>query len=211
MENKVWNNLYAAFMADPDAERLLQKYSGRPGCQSLVRGDWQKGGFATNERFLGVDGPKGRFPVFRVTVTEAHCFAEWLGGLLPTRLQWRKAAGWEEGDRLGPFSENPDGLALALSDGPKPVDWGDRDVSYWGCRQMASNGYDWTRTLDDEGPNGQTIPLARMNATPRVCYEGQSYLCFDPLTKFREMAAQPNSALCTDALRDVSFRVILEQ
>jgi serine/threonine protein kinase len=93
MENKVWNNLYAAFMADPDAARLLQKYSDRPGCRSLVRGEWLKGGYAANKPFFGVDGDdKGKLPVFRATVTEAHCFAEWMGGLLPTQQQWRKAA-----------------------------------------------------------------------------------------------------------------------
>jgi serine/threonine protein kinase len=214
MENKVWNNLIATFMADPEAQRLMLRYSSRPGCRQLVRGEWQKGGFATNAPNFGVGPDKGDLPVFRVRVTEAHCFAEWLGGLLPTRQQWRKAAGWEEGGRLGPFSgdpQNPDGLALGLSDGPKPVSWGQRDVSIYGCRQMASNGYEWTRDLADEGPGGKTIPLEHMTAARSVVVEGQSYLTAEPLTSFREMADNRISVKCIEAHNDITFRIVLEQ
>jgi formylglycine-generating enzyme required for sulfatase activity len=205
MENKVSNDLFARFMADPLAKRLLQKYSGRSGCQKLVRGEWKHGGFAVNKTFVGV-GEKNEFPVFRVTVTEAHCFAEWLGGLLPTQQQWGKAAGWDEGPAFDGDPQDMTGLALGLKDGPRPVDWGNRDVSIYGCRQMASNGYEWTRDLADEGPGPKMIPLDRMTAPRFVICEGQTYFSEVPLTKVRQMAA----ASCTDALPDVSFRVVLE-
>ena len=96
----------------------------------MVRGDtdWRKGGLSYKfnpnpdmEPFYGVQGPeKGRLPVFRVTVTEAHCFAEWLGGRLPKVRQWRKAAGEGEDTRPGPFADNPGDkkdLGVGLVDG----------------------------------------------------------------------------------------------
>jgi serine/threonine protein kinase len=229
MENKVWNDLYATFMAEPESKRLLEKYSGRPGCQPLVRGEWQKGGFASKARFFGVARDKGHLPVFRVTVTEAHCFAEWLGGLLPTQEQWRKAAGWNEDQRLRTFHGDPQnltGLALGLTEGPKPVNWGDRDVSIHGSRQMSTNGFEWTRTLAalsreplsspqkgaiDERPDGRAFPLAQMIVPPSVIVEGQSYLSVEPLTSFQEVAANRHIVKCTDVLPDVTFRIVLEQ
>jgi hypothetical protein len=212
MENKVWNDLYAIFMADPIAERLLQKYSGRPGCSKMVRGEWGKGGFAEHEQFLGVEG-KGRLPVFRVTVTEAHCFAEWLDGRLPTRQQWLKAAGKGEDSRPGPFAGGPqdkNDLAVDLKDGPWPVDRGQRDVSIHGCRQMASNGWEWTRDLSESEPGEKgEIPLEAMLSERRVFVLGQSYLSSEPLT-FQAMAT-PRVEKCTDVPFEVTFRVVLEQ
>lgn len=215
MKNKVWNDLYAAFMADPESKRLFKKYSSRSGCQELVHDEraWRQGGYAEGKKSFGVEGEKGKLPVFRVTVTEAHCFAEWLGGLLPTRQQWRKAAGWDEDERTGPFDGDPHdttGLALGLKEGPRPVEWGDRDISIYGCRQMASNGYEWTRTLADEAPDGKSIPLLHMTAPRYVVYEGQTYLSSEPLT-FQAMASKPNSISCKEARSDISFRIVLEQ
>jgi formylglycine-generating enzyme required for sulfatase activity len=222
MENKVWNDLYAAFLADPKAERLLKKYAGRPGCDKLVRGDWRKGGWSSKvsdnpdkEPFFGVEGrSRGRLPVFRVTVTEAHCFAEWLGGRLPTRRQWRKAAGDGEDPRPGPFAGDPrdkNGLAVGpLEDGPWPVDRGERDVSIYGCRQVAGNGEEWTRDLADEQHGEATeVPLNGMKAVREVYTQGQSYLAGEPLT-FQAMDT-PTSSPCTAARWDVTFRIVLEQ
>jgi formylglycine-generating enzyme required for sulfatase activity len=218
LENKVCNDLYAAFMADREAaDRLLRKYSQRPGCEGLVRGDWRKGGAAPNlsrdnpakGRSFGVDGPEGgHLPVFRVTVTEAHCFAEWLDGRLPKRQQWRKAAGRDDDARPGPFDgalDDKRGLAIDLRDGPWPVERGDRDVSIHGCRQMASNGHEWTRDLDDN----TEVPLAQMLLPRRVWVQGQSYLSRTPLT-FKDMD-EPEVRDCTAADSDVGFRIVLEQ
>src|SRR5207249_4311193 len=132
-------------------------------------------------------------PVFRVTVTEAHCFAEWLDGRLPSRRQWRKAAGWgQDAGRPGPFDGSPEDkkdLAIGLEDGPWPVDRGNRDVSIHGCRQMASNGCEWTRDLADDAKQTE-IPIEEMILPPYVFKEGQSYLSSEPLT-YRTMAAEP--------------------
>jgi serine/threonine protein kinase len=215
-ENKVWNDLYAAFMSDPKSDELLRKYSSRPGCGVLVRNEWRKGGWAPNrnpdpnqEPFLGVDGDRGRLPVFRVTVTEAHCFAEWLDGRLPSRRQWRKAAGEGEDPRPGPFDGDPGdamGLAINRTDGPWPVDRGARDVSIYGCRQMASNGREWTRDLDDKV---SVIPLEGMLGRRSAYQQGQSYLSQKPLT-FQAMS-DPRVGDCTEPSFEVTFRIVLEQ
>jgi formylglycine-generating enzyme required for sulfatase activity len=220
MENKVWNDLYAAFVADPASRRLLQKYHDCPGCDQLVRlvqDDWKKGGLApeSNQKpFFGVDGPeKGMMPVLRVTVTEAHCFAEWeqIGGRLPTRQQWFKAAGLGEDDRLGPYDgkpEDPTDLAINQKNGPWPVNRGNRDLSIHGCRQMASNGQEWTRDVTD--PPGSFIPLNNVLVIPWVWMVGKSYLADTPLT-FKDAQDNPLSAKSNTADFQLTFRVVLEQ
>jgi hypothetical protein len=100
------------------------------------------------------------------------------------------------------------GLALGLKTGPWPVDWGTRDVSIYGCRQMASNGYEWTRDLDP--PGSKTIPLDQMRIPPYIIVEGQSYLTDNPLTSFQDLRARPNSHRCTEASSDIGFRIVLE-
>jgi hypothetical protein len=216
MKNKVWNDLYAVFRKDPKADQLLQKYRSCPGCDTLVRDEWRKGAFARKNLALGVDG-RERLPVFRVTVTEAHCFAEWLGSrlgghqrvLLPTRKEWLKAAGYgDDRERSGPFDGDPQdkaGLALGLEDGPWRVEQGERDVSCYGCRQMASNGFEWTRDRTD---NGKEIPLDE-HLLESVFYKGQSYLAHEPLT-FKLMQ-EDRAWDCTEARFDVTFRVVVER
>jgi serine/threonine protein kinase len=218
MENKVWNDLYAVFAADPKSAELFKKYSSRPNCEDLVSSEplWRRGALAIkfnpdpfNPQFFGVKGANGRLPVFRVTVTEAHCFAEWLDGLLPRRAQWLKAAGQGKDPRAGPFSGLPsdrDGLAVALQDGPWPVERGTRDESIYGCRQMASNGLEWVRDLDGDEA---TIPLKSMLGRREVYRLGQSYLASEPLT-FAAMDA-PRAIKCTVADPEVTFRVVFEE
>jgi len=182
--------------------------------------EWRKGGWsqAFNANplvapFFGVEGPiKGRMPVFRVRVTEAHCFAEWLGGRLPQQRQWLKAAG--EGDKRageGPFRDDAKdkGLAVGLmATGPWPVDQGKGDKSIHECRQMASNGREWTRDLADRIQGESTeIPLPNMLQARSVSLQSQSYLSEEPL-KFK-MDSQVMA--CTKSDIDVTFRIVLEQ
>lgn len=219
MENKVWNDLYAVFAADSRSDALFRKYSLRPGCENLIAKEpiWQRGALSYELNpdpdmppFPGVEGDKGKLPVFRLKVTEAHCFAEWLGGLLPRSRQWLKAIGAlnDEDPRLGPIDGdllNLKGLALKLGNGAWPVDRGDRDVSVYGCRQMASNGLEWTRDIQDEPA---TIPLESMLLPLRVFKFGQSYLK-EALT-FKALQL-PRAAVVTDSDFQTSFRVILEE
>jgi hypothetical protein len=218
MENKAWNDLYQVFDEDPQSKALFEKY--KLGDTPLVPAEplWKRGAYVVDQQapgrgpdtppFFGVDGPKGRLPVFRVTVTQAHCFAEWLGGRLPSRAQWRKAAGDDDPSRVGPFDGKPDrqGFAIGLmNEGPWPVDRGDRDISIHGCRQMAANGKEWTRDLND----GKTVPVTSFVREPRAYWMGRSYeSTLLPLT-FNEMQKE-NSLPVTRSEYDISFRVVLE-
>jgi serine/threonine protein kinase len=219
MENKVWNGLYAVFIADPAAEKLLRNYSSRPGCDTLVqrnwRDEWRKGGYAPK---INPDPSRGalsgvkdgdHLPVFRVTVTEAHAFAVWLSGLLPSKKQWRKAAGVGEDDRTGPFDSGD--MAIGQKRGPWPVEKGIGDRSIYDCRQMASNGKEWTRGLADKAANEKAeIPLEEMIGIRKVVVQGQSYLSGEPLT-FQALMQEPEVKDCTAADPEVTFRVVLER
>jgi serine/threonine protein kinase/formylglycine-generating enzyme required for sulfatase activity len=109
------------------------------------------------ERKWDRKGADVRQPVFDVTVTEAHAFASaWLKGNLPTVEQWDKAAGRFEKPRRGegpytgkwtPARKDKGDIAIKRAT-PLPVGTADGDVSApYGCRDMAGNGYEWTRTL----------------------------------------------------------------
>jgi formylglycine-generating enzyme required for sulfatase activity len=214
MENKVWNDLYAAVIRDPKWEQLVRKYLERAQLEELADADrgtaaalWRKGGRTANGQDVGVEGAeKGLLPVFRVKATEAHCFAERLGGRLPKRDQLLKAAGWDDDPQSGPPQEK-EKLAIDQKDGPWSVYRGDRDVGIYGCRQMASNGWEWTRDLS--GEKGE-IPLRDpTTAYPEVHYLGGSYLDEKPRTLQHLNARQAEK--CTKGHPEITFRIVLER
>jgi serine/threonine protein kinase len=229
MENRVTNDQYAIFMADPKSRVLFAKYREKVNCQDFVSTrrtltlwEWRKGGWSYKENiegpdmppFLGVEGDKGSFPVFRVKVTEAHCFAEWLGGKLPLKKQWFYAAGKDQGSNapgpyFGPRISKEDAV-VGLKDGPRSVTWGGNHVSIHGCRQMAGNGYEWTRNLT---VSAEHIPLEEALNPNSVHVEivGQTYApgaTAQPLT-FDAMNT-PRDHPCSKGDFDIGFRVVLE-
>ena len=145
-----------------------------------------------------------------MTVTEAYCFARWLGGNLgnlPTLDQWEKAAGKQFADRLeGPFLPNWKPGQIALGNGPRPVGAATADVSPapYDCRDMAGNGYEWTRNLGD----GRMVPVAfqRSLDQPLWSTRGQNYQKPEPFT----FTAPIQSQSYKDSDITTSFRVVLE-
>jgi formylglycine-generating enzyme required for sulfatase activity len=124
---------------------------------------------------------------------------------LPRRDQWLKAAGQGEDPRSGPFSGSIDSLPVNLGrTGPWSVRQGDQDLSIHGCRQMAGNGKEWTRTMHD----AEEIPLAQMNGARPVLVCGQSYAAQVLLT-FERMSELDDKS-CTENDPEISFRVVLE-
>jgi formylglycine-generating enzyme required for sulfatase activity len=218
MTNKVWNALFTAFTEEEKAEceRLFKQYGTRFGRERLIRRQWHEGGQNAKGEDLGTGPGKEMLPVLRVTVTEAHCFAEWLGGKLPSRTQWLKAAGAldKNGDRLGPFDGAPNdlrNLAIHCEKGSWRVDEGDRDVSRKGCRQMASNGQEWTRSsISADGREIDLIPLDSLLRPLRAITMGQSYLAEQPLT-FESMNAERETESVAEARADIGFRIVLQR
>lgn len=163
METKVWNDLFAEF-----AEANPQDVEGS---------QWHLGGLA-NQKDLGVSN--GRFPVLRVTVEEAHRFATWLGGLLPTPQQWDRAAGCYEGQsgpyrgEQWPMPGEPTVPPVAVDRanlGPVEVGTATHDQSIWGCKDMAGNGQEWTRMTDD----GLLVPITGDKESVRLETRGRRY------------------------------------
>jgi formylglycine-generating enzyme required for sulfatase activity len=171
METKVWNELFQEFASEsPDA---------------LESDDWRRGAEAGGHD-LGVENP--RLPAVRMTAMEAHRFAEWLGGALPSTKQWDTAAGLyldETGN--GPFLSLASGEAPHIAvdrrtSGPLPVGEAPDDVSPFGCREMAGNGLEWTRTIDDNPSqelSNREIP--NLVEDDLVVLRGRSYASARPL------------------------------
>jgi serine/threonine protein kinase len=146
MKNKVSNVVFSQFA------------KGHP-----VDPEWEKGAIGAKPH-LGVEGPCAQFPVVRVSVYEAHRFAQWFGELLgavaeiPTARQWDLAAGrggkptGSVGGINGPFQDDfPEDHKFgtpkfALSDGPLAVGTATCDWAASGCEDMASNGFEFTST-----------------------------------------------------------------
>src|SRR5262249_34088687 len=143
MEDKVSNALYREAVGDPSFQEKVAEFAARQ--PATVRNEWENGGLADRKDVGAADG---RLPVLRGTGTGAHCFASWLGGDLPTVLQWDKAAGKLDGAEA-PFRDPKKPLATGdvavgrPADGPMPVGTAARDVSPFGCRDMAGNGKEW--------------------------------------------------------------------
>jgi formylglycine-generating enzyme required for sulfatase activity len=211
METKVWNDLYAKFDSDPKYKAKLPSEINQ----------WKQGGNdAKSGKPLGeeIGALNGQFPVYRVTVTQAYFFAQWLGedGLdsdteckLPNRKQWMKAAGFPGAEKAGPFRGTIDDLDdVAVMGSPREVGKSERDqVDKTGCRDMAGNGYEWT--CDVLIPEGMTVPLdAAEREEAKVLVMGQSYTTRKPLTyKDVENILVPKDY--AKAHWDTSFRVIL--
>jgi formylglycine-generating enzyme required for sulfatase activity len=147
MEHKVWNELFAAFN-----EQFVKEHG--PLTPSDWPDAWATSGATTgNADMPAADHP--HHPVMGVTHKQAEQFAKWLGGSLPSVLQWDAAAGtfWKEPDRQGPYRgkwEPAYGrLKVAVdrkTEGTMKVGEASDDISPFGCRDMSGNGMEWTST-----------------------------------------------------------------
>jgi hypothetical protein len=215
MEDKVQNRFFAAFVASQDGQALLEKESA--GKKDMIKNQWERGANAGKDKKKDL-GVKGRavYPVFRVTVIEAYCFARWLKGNLPEIEQWDRAAGryktpQGEGPFQGPLKEIKKGeIAVDREkEGPMPAGAAAKDKSPLGCRDMSGNGLEWTRNIQD---SPERVPLKEPDKLEsRVILRARSYKEPDPLlfvdlkNKYKldtEDYFEPKP--------DISFRVVLE-
>jgi hypothetical protein len=207
MENKVSNEVLSRFAKENPAQMANSK--------------WQLGACAQGAN-TGVEG-RSQYPAFFVTCFEAALCARWLGGQIPTVEQWDEAAGRyapaAEGqapqDR-GPFRQ-PLGLNQPMSEqiavdrgdeGPLPIGAATHDVSSpVGCRDMAGNGSEWTRSplyaAEQFSPDAPDELL-------KVFLRGRSYMNPDPLL-FRDLddRALDEARRCVESACDIGFRVVV--
>lgn len=195
MTREVTNGCYAEFVNEQDAE--LKANSA-----------WQLGALAGTE-LLGVDGKFSDYPVVQVTADEAHRFAQWLGGLLPSTGQWDKAAGANDrGDRLGPFVGDGERTCVArLETGPCPCGSSPDDVSPFGILDMAGNVSELTRNLLG---SSLAVPLTQRLSSDRVIFRGNNYHSATPWMYEEGDGDAPSSLQYDEHHPAVGFRVAIE-
>jgi serine/threonine protein kinase len=143
-------------------------------------------------------------PAFDVNFKDASKFAGWLGGKLPTLLQWDKAAGrydrkppYDEGPFIAPWDGDNEKIAVyRLTEGPKECGTAVLDKSVFGCRDMAGNGREWTR---DPAPFKGNFMVIR----------GRGYMMKYPL-KFKDLERDTESREANVTFFDIGFRVVIE-
>lgn len=156
------------------------------------------------------------FPALKVPWVAARRFAsEWISGDLPTTAQWDRAAGLGHtpGDRLGPYQgkwDKDNKLDIALI-GPQRVGLAKDDISPSGCRDMAGNGLEWTRTLF---PSSRAAGLDyQPTKEDALMLRGKDFYPTDPrpLT-YKDIEANNPGLLpaLEDPKNNVGFRVVLE-
>jgi len=204
MEHKVWVGLFKAFTEE-------RTKTGKP----LKGKIWQEQAINKNDRY----------PVMGVYVDDAHEFALWFGGLLPSVEEWDKACGSfvEKKTSLGPYQ----GPIVALNrEEPQTIDATTDDVSSpYGVRDTAGNGWEWTRDLffDEQGRHIPAKDPKGAFVTLRGCsflHEGKD-MPRSPLSykKLEEWQNSPNSQVAHEYSgtvpdiqhrRDIGFRVVIE-
>ena len=149
---------------------------------------------------------QGKLPALGLTAEDARKLAAQLGGQLPTKEQWDRAAGYHhQAGRLGPAASPPIRAGIGrIDEGPLPVDdAADDDVTPEpeGVRDLSGNGTEFTRDRIDApkplvvlrgwsfaAPRAMTYAdLQYQQKTPQVQYESAK----NPYTGFRVVIEPP--------------------
>jgi len=183
MVDRVWNGLFAEFVAGHEDDPAVQK------------SQWKKGAVKRNadgDSYIDLGSDDPMMPVFRADIQEAELCAEWLGGQLPTAAQWDRAAGLpttlkEEDSDKGPFEPDwqPGDIAVGREEqGPMAVGKAAKDRSIYGVHDMAGNGFEWTRSCKDASLDYYEYDgnLSKVGPTWDVLLRGRTYFNPDPLT-----------------------------
>ena len=188
----------------------------------------QKNRISKDRKWEANTAAKDDWPALNVKGEDAYKFAQWLSernGHLPSVEQWDKAAGaYEnplpgEGPYQGKWAERKKlkdpGIAIGRRlNPPRPLHETTGDVSApYGCRNMAGNGYEWTRTLAFGGRHVQPPP-AELKDTDRVILRGSWWGNESPL-RYSDLIEdlQPSSSYrdpAPETRPKIGFRVVME-
>ena len=195
MTREVTNGWFAEFADQPDTE--LDPNSA-----------WRLGAVAGTE-LMGVGEKYSDYPVVQVTADDAHGFAHWLGGLLPSTSQWDKAAGaYDRSERTGPYVDDGQHVCIArLETGPCPGGSSIDDMSPFGILDMAGNVSELTRNLLG---SSLTVPLTQRLSNDRVIFRGNNYHSAVPWAYEEGDGEAPTSLKYDEHNPAVGFRVAIE-
>ena len=215
MDNKVTNGQFQA--AWPDIKQQVKDleagYKPPPEWEAwLTKGGTRKNG---TEIVPATDPKNGDLPVMRVNAIEAYCFARWCGGDLPTPHQWDRAAGkysgakeiWKDPDMPPPLGGDAADVAFGRAvQGPLAVTAATRDISVYGCRNMAGDGQEWTNT----SYAGELFRPSRQPAStaPTLVLRGWSYRLGMP-HDWSEDGATQDVQVATEVSGFLGFRVAI--
>ena len=207
--NKATNGLFRAAAADAAFQNELSKL--RQEYPTLEWDQWRFGGVRNGTDDVG--DADDELPVLRANVLEAYCFARWLGGNLPTKEEWDRAAGKGAGvkeiylrpdEQLRLDGDPPDVAVRRREKGPLQVGQAPRDESVVHCRDMAGDGMEWTRNLY----SGDLIRpgLALNPEEALVAVRGRSYYHPEPY----HFSDKPDWRPFAGGDPAVGFRVVVE-
>lgn len=196
-------------MIDKVSIALFRQFASQEN--AVQHAEWEKGAWA-NGVFLR--NQNEQLPVMGVDVEDADRFAQWLKGRLPTIHQWDKAAGrYEVPPREGPYAADwdpTDNTQIAVNreqEGPLPVGTASKDRSPFGCRDMAGNGWEWTRNLLHQD---LMVPYPEAEEIHRVRLRSRSYQVEKPF-RFADLERiGEESQSYKEPNPQIGFRVVLE-
>jgi serine/threonine protein kinase len=143
-------------------------------------------------------------PAMGMLVSDAHAFAEKVGGLLPSYEQLNKAGGFYD-EKKEPYDydawrQNKKDLEEKR---PWPVGSKEWDKSWVGCKDMAANGFEMTRNL----ANGMSVPFKGNDPPPDKLFWGSGTQEPEPFNFSKKALHQEGY---DEAKFDIGFRVVLD-
>lgn len=189
MENKVWN----AFFRTKVPELVQKKVIDAQGDEAWRTED-------------------ANWPTRELNVETAHEFAKLFGGLLPTPKQLDIAAGFYE--RMGRPGPTVSGRAAVNLKKPRPVNDEPGDIGPNGIRDLAGNGWEFTREARRDGKPVQ-VPIEKPDPLKdKIVLRGQDYEAREPLT-YERLDTQaklddPKVENYSDGSIQICFRVVIE-